>query len=240
MIFQNPRANINPVHRIGDFLVEAVVHNRGESRADATARAAELLDHVGFADPIARMHQYPHELSGGMLQRVMVAAALMIEPRLVVADEPTTSLDVTTQSEIMAILDARRHERGLALVFITHDVDLAVAVCDRITVLYAGAVLESRPAIALHDDPHHPYSSALIECRPSVAARVERLVSVPGRPVSAFEAPAGCVFADRCAHVADICHQVRPLLEPLPDGAVACHRHRELSGALAPKIRWET
>ncbi|WP_052668731.1 ABC transporter ATP-binding protein [Nitriliruptor alkaliphilus] len=237
MIFQDPQAHINPVHRIGSFLIEPSVQS-GVPRSEATARASRLLDDVGISEPQVRMHQYPHELSGGMLQRVMIAAALMHEPRLLLADEPTTALDVTTQSEVMAILDDLRQERGLSLVFITHDLDIAVAVCQRITVLYAGSVLESRPAIALHDDPAHPYSSALIRCRPPLERRLDRLPSVSGRPVSAFEAGSGCVFGERCEHAETRCHDERPPLEHLADGVVRCHRHGDLAGLLQPIQRW--
>ena len=143
-VFQDPRAHINPVRTIGDFITEALCTNRGSSRAQARERAIQALDDVGIEDGARRLHQYPHELSGGLLQRVMIAAALLTEPRLLLADEPTTALDVTTQAEVMAILDELRRERGLALLFITHDLDLADAVCDRTCVMYAGQIVEEQ------------------------------------------------------------------------------------------------
>ncbi len=234
MVFQDPRAHVNPVRRIGDFLTEGL-RLRGVARAEAARRAVAALADVGIPDGERRLRQYPHELSGGQRQRVMIAAALLAEPRLVLADEPTTALDVTTQSEVMAIIDELRRERGLALLFITHDLDLAAAVCDRIAVMYAGAIVEERAAAVLHDDPLHPYSAALAAARPAVDRTLPRLAAVRGRLVSAFEAPAGCAFAPRCAHAQDRCAAELPPLRPLDGGAVRCARAEELRGRLAPQ-----
>jgi oligopeptide/dipeptide ABC transporter ATP-binding protein len=231
MIFQDPRAHTNPVRTIGDFVVEALRTNRGMSAPAARKRALELLADVLIDDPERRLRQYPHELSGGLLQRVMIAAALSTEPRLLLADEPTTALDVTTQSEVMAILDEQRKERGLALLFVTHDLDLAAAVCDRITVLYAGSVVETQPGSRLGESPLHPYSRALLAARPSVAATGTRQAAIPGRPLSSFEAPDGCAFADRCAFVQDPCREARPELLALRGGLVRCRRAPELLDA---------
>jgi oligopeptide/dipeptide ABC transporter ATP-binding protein len=178
------------------------------------------------------LRQYPHELSGGMLQRVMIAAALLTEPRLLLADEPTTALDVTTQSEVMAILDALRREMGLALLFITHDLELAGAVCDRTTVMYAGQIVETRTSARLHEDPLHPYSAALVQSRPRIDATTQRLTAIPGRPLSAFEAPPGCAFASRCPHAIEVCREARPDLVELDGGVTRCVRARELRGHL--------
>src|SRR5579859_5477898 len=198
MIFQDPRAHVNPVRRVGDFMTEALRTNLGVAPAEAARRAADMLGQVGIADGRRRLRQYPHELSGGMLQRVMIAAALLTEPRLLLADEPTTALDVTTQSEVMAILDDLRRERGLALLFITHDLDLASAVCDRMCVMYAGQIVETQESAALADRPLHPYTAALSAARPAIEGDVHRLSAIRGRPLSAFEAPAGCPYAPRC------------------------------------------
>src|SRR5262245_61649759 len=146
VVFQDPRAHVNPVRRIGDFMTEALRTNHGVGGREAQRRAVRLLAEVGIPDGERRLHQYPHELSGGLLQRVMIATALLVEPKLLLADEPTTALDVTTQAEVMAILDDLRRERGLALLFITHDLDLAGAVCDRTIVMYAGQVVEQQPS----------------------------------------------------------------------------------------------
>jgi oligopeptide/dipeptide ABC transporter ATP-binding protein len=233
MVFQDPRAHINPVRRIGDFLIEALTSNGGIARGEALARATQMLEEVGIPQASRRLRQYPHELSGGMLQRVMIAAALLPEPALLLADEPTTALDVTTQSEVMALLGSISAERELAMLFITHDLELASAVCDRIAVMYAGQIVEVRRASELHADPLHPYTKALIASRPDIARRVVRMPQIPGRPLSAFEAPPGCPFSTRCPHVVEECTEQRPTLRALGDGRVRCIRAEELRGDLA-------
>jgi len=170
MVFQDPRAHVNPVRRIGDFMTEVLTRHRGVGRRDAERRAVAALADVGIDDGQRRLSQYPHELSGGLLQRVMIATALLVEPELLLADEPTTALDVTTQAEVMAILDELRRERGLSMLFITHDLDLAAAVCDRTVVMYAGQVVESQASAALQATPRHPYTAALVAARPRIAA----------------------------------------------------------------------
>lgn len=236
MVFQDPRAHTNPVRRIGDFMTEALRTNHGVSKADSAKRAIDLLAQVGIGDGARRLEQHPHELSGGLLQRVMIATALLTEPRLLLADEPTTALDVTTQADVMAILDDLRRERGMAMLFITHDLELASAVCDRTAVMYAGQLVEQRVSGELHDDPLHPYTAGLVGARPRIDGEVGRLAAIPGRPRSAFEAPAGCAFADRCIHVEDGCVETRPTLEPLDDGLVRCHRAVELRGRLLAEV----
>jgi oligopeptide/dipeptide ABC transporter ATP-binding protein len=233
MIFQDPRAHINPVRSIGDFLTEALRSTRGVSRQDARRRASAALAEVGVDSPERRLRQYPHELSGGLLQRVMIASALLIEPRLILADEPTTALDVTTQAEVMAILDELRRQHGLALLFITHDLDLASAVCDRMCVMYAGQIVETQSAVGLAEHPLHPYSAALSAARPAIEGGVRRLATIRGRPLSAFEAPAGCSFAPRCEFAQDHCAEARPDLEALAGGLVRCLRAEELQNGLA-------
>jgi oligopeptide transport system ATP-binding protein len=233
MVFQDAKTQINPVRRIGDFIGESLRTNLGVRRDAAQRRAVELLAEVGIDDGERRLRQYPHELSGGMLQRVMIASTLTAEPRLMLADEPTTALDVTTQAEVMAILGELRRERGLSLLFITHDLNLAAAVCDRTSVMYAGRVVETHAASSLASDPYHPYTAALVQARPHVERRVERLAAVPGRPLSAFEAPDGCAFAARCAYVEDRCRASVPRLEPIGTGAARCVRAHELAGRLS-------
>jgi oligopeptide/dipeptide ABC transporter ATP-binding protein len=236
IVFQDPRAHVNPVHRIEDFMTEALVVNGGASRTAASRRAAASLAEIGIDDPERRLRQYPHELSGGMLQRVMIATALLTEPQLLLADEPTTALDVTTQSEVMAILDELRRERGLALLFITHDLELAGAVCDRTAVMYAGEIVEERASDLLHDDPLHPYTAALVAARPDIATNAERLAAIPGRPLSAFEAPAeACAFAPRCAFGEARCFASHPLIREVDGAAVRCLRAAELRGRLRPE-----
>ena len=173
MIFQDPRAHINPVHRVDDFLTEALRTTRGVSREEAEDRAVALLGDVGVRKPEQRMRQYPHQLSGGLLQRVLIASVLLAEPRLLLADEPTTALDVTAQSDVMAIIEEQRTERGLALLFITHDLELAAACCDRLAVMYAGEIVEEGAHV--YEDPQHPYTKELLAARPSIETRSERL-----------------------------------------------------------------
>ena len=173
MIFQDPRAHVNPVHTVGDFLTEVLVRDRGMDQREADRRAVVLLDEVGVRNPESRLRQYPHELSGGLLQRVMIASVLLAEPRLILADEPTTALDVTAQSDVMAIIEEQRKARGLSLLFITHDLELAAACCDRIAVMYAGEIVEQGAHV--YEAPRHPYTIELLGARPSIEERVDRL-----------------------------------------------------------------
>jgi oligopeptide/dipeptide ABC transporter ATP-binding protein len=223
MIFQDPRAHINPVRTVGDFLCEGLVLTRGASRKDALRRARQLLTDVQIPDADRRLRQHPHELSGGLLQRVMIAAALAIEPRLILADEPTTALDVTTQEEVMAILDQQRRQRELSLLFITHDLDLAAAVCDRTAVMYAGRIVETAATGDLHARATHPYTRALLSARPTTGERRERLTTVPGRPSAAWEVPGGCAFAPRCPLTTEQCLHDDPAPRAVGDSVVACH-----------------
>jgi oligopeptide/dipeptide ABC transporter ATP-binding protein len=233
MIFQDPRAHINPVRRIGDFMTEALRTNLGVPAEQARRRAADMLAQVGIEDGTRRLRQYPHQMSGGMLQRIMIAAALLTEPRLLLADEPTTALDVTTQAEVMAILDGLRQDFGLAMLFITHDLELAAAICDRTVVMYAGQIAEVRASSLLHDDPLHPYTAALAAARPDITQTAHRLRAIPGRPLSAFEAPPSeCAFAPRCPHARDICRKALPALAELDGGLSRCARAHELRGQI--------
>jgi oligopeptide/dipeptide ABC transporter ATP-binding protein len=234
MIFQDPRAAINPVRTVGDYLREGLRNGRGLGKKEADSEAVRLLDAVGIDRSAHRLHQYPHELSGGMLQRVMIAGALGSGAKLILADEPTTALDVSIQAEVVALLDQLRREHDLALLFITHDLDLAVAICDRIDVMYAGSVLESQPSGALHDAPLHPYTAALIACRPSIDGPRANIAPIPGVPLSAAEAPAGCVFSDRCAFATEHCIAARPEPRAFGEGWVRCHRSAELRDQLRP------
>jgi len=233
MIFQDPRAHTNPVRRVGDFMTEALRTNLGVPAAEARRRAVDMLTQVGIEDGDRRLRQYPHQMSGGMLQRIMIAAALLTEPRLLLADEPTTALDVTTQAEVMAILDGLRRDFGLAMLFITHDLELGAAICDRTVVMYAGQVVEVHASALLHTNPLHPYTAALAAARPDIGQTAHRLRAIPGRPLSAFEAPDGeCAFAPRCTHAADICRTAVPALVELDGGLSRCARARELRGHL--------
>lgn len=223
MVFQDPRAHINPARSIGDFLIEGLTTTRGVRAADAVRKVTGILREVGIGDADRRMRQRPHELSGGLLQRVMIAAALAAEPRLLLADEPSTALDVTTQEEVMAIIGEAREARGLAMLFITHDLELAAAVCDRVAVMYAGTTVEELPADRLRGRAAHPYTRALLASRPSVSDTGAELRSIPGRPLSGFEVPDGCAFSDRCPRVQDPCRSDRPDPSSAGHGTAACH-----------------
>ena len=232
MIFQDPRAHTNPVRRIGDFMTEAL-RAQGVAGPEAARRVADVLEQVGIGEPGRRLRQYPHELSGGMLQRVMIGTALLTKPKLLLADEPTTALDVTTQEEVMAILDETRRNTGMGLLFITHDLELAAAICDRTAVMYAGQVVETRASESLHDDPLHPYTAGLSAARPDVSHNQRRLRTIPGRPLSAFEAPnSACAFAARCEFAIDECRGSAPALVPLDGGFTRCARATDLRGKL--------
>lgn len=226
MIFQDPRASINPLRRIGDFVTEGM-RAGGVPRKDALRRAAELLESVGIREPRAALRRYPHEFSGGMLQRVMIAGALAGEPRLLLADEPTTALDVTTQAEVISILTRLQAERGMGMLFVTHDLELAAAICDRIYVMYAGRIVESQTAEGLFGRPRHPYTTGLLAATPRLESdRAPR--GVPGRPLSLAEAPDGCAFAARCAHALPRCGEGEPAPRDIEGAQVACLRAEEL------------
>lgn len=228
MIFQDPRMHLNPVRTIGDFLCESLTVIRRQSKRQAEQIVLGLLGDVGIADGARRLRQYPHELSGGLLQRVMIAAALAGEPRILLADEPTTALDVSTQSDVMAIIQELCKERKMALLFITHDLELASAVCDRTAVMYAGQIVEVRGSEALVEDARHPYSRGLLAARPSVSSRVQYLDAIPGRPRAAFEVSEGCAFADRCSFAQDRCIVDEPKFVQDNGSAVRCVRVDEL------------
>ncbi|MBS1843234.1 MAG: ABC transporter ATP-binding protein [Actinobacteria bacterium] len=230
MIFQDPSVHLNPIRTILDFLAEGM-RLRGVTGDAARSRAKSLLSQVLIDDPDRVLDSYPHQLSGGMLQRVMIASAIDGEPRLLLADEPTTALDVTTQAEVLAIIDRLRRERGVGLLFITHDLELAAAICDRTVVMYAGRTVEEQGSMAVHRAPLHPYTAGLLVSRPHVSQKQARLQVLPGRPIAAYEAPGGCSFAPRCAHAQPACEAEVPAFRALAGGHVACRRAEELRTA---------
>ena len=234
MIFQDPRAHVDPLYRCGDHLDDALKIHLGLGAAAARNRSFELLSEVGIVEPERVYRAYPGELSGGMLQRIVIAGALAVEPDLLIADEPTTALDVTIQAEIIAILDGLRRERHVSAVFITHDLELASTICDRILVMYAGRVLEARSTAQLFAGPLHPYTAGLLRARPMLESRRDRLETIPGRPPRIGEAGDGCPFAPRCAYVEDAC-EVRP--PDLRDAGLgqqtACWRSEGLATSLS-------
>ncbi|MFI1808740.1 ABC transporter ATP-binding protein [Streptomyces sp. NPDC020422] len=230
MVFQDPRAALNPLRRIGDFLTESVTLAGGMNRADATARATELLRAVGLDD--SALHQYPGQVSGGMLQRVVIAAALMGDPELLLADEPTTALDVTTQAEVIALLAELRARFRTGLLLVTHDLDLAAAISDRVYVMYAGRIAESGPAEALFARPRHPYTAALLASTPRLEGPRGRLAAIEGQPPDLRRELPGCPFAARCPLATEVCAQQAP--EPTaapgrPAHQAACHHSDRLT-----------
>jgi oligopeptide/dipeptide ABC transporter ATP-binding protein len=223
MVFQEPMSSLNPVMRIGAQIEEVLRRRLGLSGDAATRRAVDLLERVEIPAARSRLATYPHELSGGMRQRVMIAMALASDPRLLIADEPTTALDVTIQAQILDLLRAIQRDTGMALMLITHDLGVIAEMADRVMVLYAGRVAETAPVDTLFDSPAHPYSRALLASVPTVAQRVARLVTIEGAvpPVGAF--PRGCRFAPRCDRRSAACEAAPPVVRDLAAGhAVAC------------------
>ena len=226
MIFQDPRSSVNAMRRVGDFLTEGL-RARGVPAAKAQVEAIEMLAEVGIRDPQAAMRRYPHEFSGGMLQRIVIAAAMLTDPMLVLADEATTALDVTTQAEVVGLLERARDELGTGLLFVTHDLELAAAVCDRIYVMYAGRVVETGPADEVLAHPQHPYTAGLLGSNPQLTGERRVLSPIQGRPRALADAPSGCAFRDRCPLAVDACATEVPVLRPHEGTEVACVRPGE-------------
>ena len=218
MVFQDPLSSLHPLKRVGAQIAEAVLAHQDVSRAGARARAVELLRMVELPEPERRVRSFPHELSGGMRQRAMIAMALANEPRVLIADEPTTALDVTVQAQILDLLARLRAELGMALVIVTHDLGVIARSADEVAVMYAGRVIERAPTRLLFESPEHPYTWGLLQSIPRVEApRGERLVPIEGRPPSLVSRPSGCSFHPRCPYVRERHTRVDPQLEPLPD-----------------------
>ena len=221
-VFQDSDTALNPVMTVGRQISESLRHHRGVRRRAARVGAIELLERVGIADAARRYDQYPHQLSGGMRQRVGIATALAAQPRLIVADEPTTALDVTVQAQIIELLQDVRDDEDLSIVWVSHDMAVIAAVADRVVVMYGGTIVESAPVDALFHRPLHPYTTALLASVPG-RATIERPTSIPGAPPALADEPGSCPFADRCPHVFDRCRIQRPgLVDAGPDHQVAC------------------
>ncbi|QSQ25038.1 ABC transporter ATP-binding protein [Pyxidicoccus parkwayensis] len=230
MVFQEPMTSLNPVFTVGEQIAEGVRLHLGASRSQARERAVEMLRQVGIPAPGERVDAYPHQLSGGMRQRVMIAMALACDPALLIADEPTTALDVTIQAQILDLLRRLQGERGMAVMLITHDLGVVAESCDTVVVMYAGRVVERAPVRELFSRPAHPYTAGLLRSIPSLqvakgeAASRRRLQAIPGMVPSLRKLPSGCAFRDRCDRALDVCASVVPPLEPKRDGQLAaCH-----------------
>jgi peptide/nickel transport system ATP-binding protein len=213
MVFQDPMTSLNPVYRVGSQIVEAIrAHSSGTSKADARRQSVELLDAVGIPDAESRVDDYPHEFSGGMRQRTMIAMALALEPEVLIADEPTTALDVTIQAQILRLLEQLNRERGLATILITHDLGVVAEVADRVLVMYAGRVVEEGTLEQIFYDPQHPYTWGLLGSLTRIdRPRPERLPQIPGAPPSLLDLPRGCAFRPRCPHAFGRCAELPDL-----------------------------
>lgn len=236
MIFQDCRATIDPLHTIEHHIVSPVVRSGRITRAEARDRAAQILADLGIVDPMKILRSRSHELSGGMLQRVMIAGELISEPSMLIADEPTTALDVTIQAEIVAILNELRSSREIGILFITHDLDLAAQLCDRIGVMYAGQIVEMQLSNAIFTKPRHPYTAALFDSRPDPYRLGAQLRSIPGDPPDPFHRPEGCSFHPRCPYRIEHCEAAEPELEFHRAAAARCIRQSELSLELSRAI----
>jgi peptide/nickel transport system ATP-binding protein len=226
MIFQDPLSSLHPFYKVGAQLIEAVLTHQRVSKSAARARAVELLELVGIPDPQRRVDQYPHEFSGGMRQRAMIAMALANEPQLLIADEPTTALDVTVQAQILALLDDLQRRLGMAIIIITHDLGVVAETADEIAVMYAGRIVEHGTTQQIFKSPQHPYTWGLLRSIPRLdTGREEELIPISGRPPSLIHRPGGCFFHPRCPYVREEHTRVDPKLEPVPDDPgheVAC------------------
>lgn len=235
MIFQEPMTALNPVHTIGRQLSEVFLLHRTQNRREALQLSVEMLRKVGIPSPEIRVGEYPHQLSGGMRQRVVIAMALACKPSVVIADEPTTALDVTIQAQILELMQSLQAEMGMAIVLITHDLGVIAEMCDDVVVMYAGRIAESGPVDALFSHPSHPYTRGLLNSIPRLTtARKSRLNVIDGMVPSLADLPSGCRFQNRCPYRIDTCLRQPPLEEVAPGHHVACHRWRELPPLTLP------
>jgi oligopeptide/dipeptide ABC transporter ATP-binding protein len=239
MVFQDPLTALNPLYRAGEQVAEALRFHFGLSGSKALARTRDLFADVGLPDPDGVVRRYPHELSGGMRQRVLIAMALACEPELLIADEPTTALDVTIQAQILELLRDLVRDRGMALLLITHDLGVVRELCERAIVLYAGRIMEVASVDRLFERPRHPYTAGLAASNPQIASRRVRLPQIPGGPPNPASIPPGCPFSPRCPAAVEQCRTEVPPLVAMDDGSLAaCHRSGELAAGTVT-LSWE-
>ncbi|HSQ18995.1 MAG TPA: ABC transporter ATP-binding protein, partial [Blastocatellia bacterium] len=232
MIFQEPMSSLNPIMSIGAQITEAIREHRNASRREARRIAVDMLRRVGIPSSEARFYDYPHQLSGGMKQRAMIAMALVCRPALLIADEPTTALDVTIQAQILELLNELQCELNMSVLLITHDLGIVAETCDRVLVMYAGKVVESAPVASLFEAPKHPYTHGLFRSLPTLGERKEQLAVIPGAVPSPLEFPSGCRFRTRCPMAQEVCEQEPPLRDIEPNHLAACH-FAEMVGQMA-------
>lgn len=232
MIFQEPMSSLNPIMSIGAQITEAIREHRKTSRRESREIAVDMLRRVGISSPETRFSEYPHQLSGGMKQRAMIAMALVCRPSLLIADEPTTALDVTIQAQILELLNELQHELDMSVLLITHDLGVVAETCSRVAVMYAGKIVESAPVEPLFEAPKHPYTHGLFRSLPSLTEKRKQLAVIPGAVPSPLDFPSGCRFRTRCAMAQEVCKQEPPLREIEPDHFSACHFAEEV-GTLA-------
>jgi len=218
MIFQEPMTSLNPVYTIGMQVMESVIHHEGVDKETATKRAIDVLTRVGIPDAAKRLNDYPHQFSGGMRQRVLIAMALICNPRLLIADEPTTALDVTIQAQILDLMRELQENSGAAVILITHDLAVVAETCQRVIVMYGGRVQEIAPTLTLFETPKHPYTQGLMNSIPHAGQRGSELQAIPGNVPSIMNFPKGCRYSTRCAHVMDRCHTEEPDIVEHADG----------------------
>ncbi len=232
MVFQDPMSSLNPVFPVGEQIAEGLRLHQNMTRKAARERAVELLEMVGIAEPAARVDEFPHQLSGGMRQRVMIAMALACNPRLLIADEPTTALDVTIQAQIVELLKELQASAQMAMIFVTHDLNLVAEIADKVAVMYAGQVVEEGPVRQVLERPRHPYTAALLECIPERDPETGRatLHPIPGKIANPLSPPTGCKFHPRCRHAKELCTSGDIILEDTGNGHMArCVRWREIA-----------
>jgi peptide/nickel transport system ATP-binding protein len=228
MVFQEPMSSLNPIMSIGAQITEAIREHRKTSRREAQEIAVDMLKRVGIPSPETRIHEYPHQMSGGMKQRAMIAMALVCRPSLLIADEPTTALDVTIQAQILDLLNELQSELNMSVLLITHDLGVVAETCDRVAVMYAGKVVESATVVSLFESPKHPYTHGLFRSLPTLGEKKKQLSVIPGTVPSPLDFPSGCRFRTRCSLAQEVCKEEPPLREIMPGHFAACHFAEEV------------